>query len=163
MTIEALEGLKANHNGLIQNSELIIFGKCNENSILSRLPVPFHYKGFIKDSNELTKLYNVADIFAMPSVDDNLPNMVLESLACGTPVVAFEMGGLPDMISNDENGFLAEYRDPSSLANGINYFFQNRHQMEMFSDRARQKAETEFSVKKVAKQYADLYQEMLAK
>lgn len=161
--IEALEDLKSNNSGLIQNSELVLFGKCNDTSILNHLPIPFHYKGFIKDSNELIKLYNAADIFAMPSVDDNLPNMILESLACGTPVVSFNMGGIPDMISHDENGFLAEYRNPSSLATGLNYFFQNRDQMEIFSVKARKKAETEFSIKKVAKQYADLYNEIMDK
>jgi len=161
--IEALEDLKSNNNEMIQNSELVLFGKCNDTSILNRLPIPFHYKGFIKDSNELIKLYNAADIFAMPSVDDNLPNMILESLACGTPVVSFDMGGIPDMISHDENGFLADYRNPSSFATGLDYFFQNRGQMKIFSVKARQKAETEFSVKKVAKQYADLYNKIIDK
>lgn len=62
------------------------------------------YWGYINEIEKMAAIYNVADIMIYPSLDDNLPNMVMESMACATPVIAFRTGGIPDMIDHKENG-----------------------------------------------------------
>ena len=69
----------------------------------------------------MANAYAAADVFVTPAQQDNLPNTVLESLACGTPVVAFNIGGMPDMISHLENGYLAKFQDVQDLQKGILY------------------------------------------
>ncbi len=73
----------------------------------------------IGDERLMALLYNAADVFVTPSLAENLPNVVLESLCCGTPVVAFNIGGMPDLINNNENGFLVEQKDAFNLAKSL--------------------------------------------
>lgn len=65
--------------------------------------------GFINNPLDLIKLYNKVDFFICPSSEDNLPNTILESISCGTPVLAFNIGGISDLIQHKENGFLINY------------------------------------------------------
>ncbi len=67
------------------------------------------------------RLYSLADVFVTPAIEDNLPNTVMEAMACGTPVVAFNTGGLPDMAEHKQNGYLAEFKSAADFAAGINY------------------------------------------
>lgn len=80
-----------------------------------------HYTGRLNDAKAMANAYAAADVFVTPAQQDNLPNTVLESLACGTPVVAFNIGGMPDMISHLENGYLAKFQDVQDLQKGILY------------------------------------------
>lgn len=75
--------------------------------------------GIISDDLHLALLYNAADVFVAPSVQENLANTVMEALACGTPVAAFQIGGMSDMIQHGKNGYLAKPYDITDLANGI--------------------------------------------
>lgn len=75
--------------------------------------------GRISDDFHLSLIYNAADVFVAPSMQENLANTVMESLTCGTPVAAFDIGGMPDMIIHGENGYLAEPFDTSELAKAI--------------------------------------------
>jgi glycosyltransferase involved in cell wall biosynthesis len=72
--------------------------------------------GFIEDETVLAEIYSAADLFIIPSIDDNLPNTVIESLMCGTPVVGFRTGGIPDVISDGENGYICQSISPQALA-----------------------------------------------
>lgn len=85
--------------------------------------IPFRkrFMGYLKDETSLALVYNAADVFVTPSLADNLPTTVLESLACGTPVVGYNTGGIPEMIKHKENGYLADYKDPVDLSNGLRY------------------------------------------
>lgn len=78
--------------------------------------------GSIHSERELVEIYNLADVFVLPSIQDNLPNTVMEAMACGVPVVAFDCGGVTDMVEHKVNGYLAENRNAGSLAEGICYF-----------------------------------------
>jgi glycosyltransferase involved in cell wall biosynthesis len=75
--------------------------------------------GYISDESELAVAYNACDFFILPSIEDNLPNTVLESLSCGTPVIAFETGGVSDMVIDGETGWLASKGDSNQLAKKI--------------------------------------------
>ncbi len=99
--------------------ELLIFGKAGTDIFANRLPYKVHVLGYLKDEYSAVLAYNAADVFVAPSVADNLPTTVLESLSCGTPVAAFDTGGIREMIDHKENGYLAQYKNAEDLAEGI--------------------------------------------
>lgn len=114
-----------------------------------------HDIGRIDDESRLAEVYAAADVFVAPSEMDNLPNTVVESLACGTPVVAFQIGGLPDMLRTGREGYLARPYDPSDLAVGIRWVLNQpardlRHA-------ARSRAEALFDPSLIGRRYRDVY------
>ncbi len=114
--------------------------------------------GFISDDLHLSLVYNVADVFVAPSFQDNLPNTVMESLCCGIPVVAFDIGGMPDMISSGKNGYLAKPYDCDDLAKGIDDCADRKYDGLMISSEIRDK----YSSDKIGKEYVDLYSRILS-
>jgi len=153
--LEALNLLKEQLKGDANNVELLVFGKSN-NETLSTLPFKVHDIGLLSDESAIAEVYSMADIFILPSLEDNLPNTVMESLSCGTPVVAFDTGGIPEMVDHKENGYLADYKSSDDLAKGIQWMFSNQAYNEI-SEKARNKVMTNFTFEIVAKQYTDLY------
>ncbi len=114
----------------------------------------------IQSQNELAELYSLADVFVTPAIEDNLPNTIMESLACGTPVVAFNTGGIPDMVVHQENGYLAEYKSSADLAAGIHYVLSSGKKNEL-SANARKKVLDNFTNEIVASKYMAVYQSLL--
>jgi nucleoside-diphosphate-sugar epimerase len=90
-----------------------------------RAAFPVHYTGHLHDDLSLRALYSAADAFVLPSRQDNLPNTGLEAHACGTPVVAFNTGGLPDIVADRVTGALAEPFEPASLAAAIRWVLED--------------------------------------
>jgi glycosyltransferase involved in cell wall biosynthesis len=156
--IEALHDLK---NDYPQTStiEVVIFGK-TQGFDLSIIPFKVHSLGVISDQGHLADIYNIADVFVLPSLEDNLPNMVMESLSCGTPVVAFNTGGIPDMVEHEQNGYLAKYKSGPDMAKGINYVLSSPDAGKL-STAARNKVLNNFSNVVVAGKYKALYQSLL--
>ena len=115
--------------------------------------------GSIPGENELAMIYNAADVFVLPSLEDNLPNTVLESLSCGTPVVAFNIGGIPDMIRHKKTGYLAEYKNPQSLAEGISWIINNKNLKDISHD-CRKEALEKYPLELQAKNYLTIYQKL---
>lgn len=103
----------------IKNIIVIIFGEGNKEQIKNDIKFPIKFVGKLKDDYSLALIYNAADVFIAPSVADNLPTTIMESLACATPVIAFNVGGIPDMVIHKKNGYLAKYKDSKDLAAGI--------------------------------------------
>jgi glycosyltransferase involved in cell wall biosynthesis len=85
----------------------------------------------------------------------------MEAIACGTPCVAFNIGGLPDMIEHQQNGYLARPYEKNDLANGIAWVLQDEQRWQSLSRRAREKVEQEFTLEIQARRYLKLYQEVL--
>jgi glycosyltransferase involved in cell wall biosynthesis len=140
---------------------VISFGKDPfQTSELNNL-VSIEHVGQVKDRRLMSALYNAANVFVAPSRMENLSNAVLESLSCGTPVVAFDVGGMPEMIEHKSNGFLAEPFDTAKLAEGIRWAI-NRQGDEEVRASARNKILREFSLEKEIDQYIDLYSSLLA-
>lgn len=81
--------------------------------------------GYLYDEYSTILLYNAADVFVIPSLAENFPNTIVESLSCGTPVVGFNVGGIPDLIKHHQTGYLAKYKDVNDLAIGINWILNN--------------------------------------
>ena len=119
-----------------------------------------HYLGILKDDMTLALAYSAADVFIAPSVQDNLPNTVLEAISCGTPCVAFKIGGMPDMIEHQQNGYLAQPYKIEDFARGINWVLENEARHQKLSHRAREKAEQEFALEIQAHCYASLFEKI---
>ncbi len=99
----------------------MIFGGGYNKEIADTVPFKTRFMGFLKDEYSTVLVYNAIDVFVTPSLADNFPTTVLECQACGTPVVGFEVGGIPEIIKHKENGYLAKYKDADDLANGIRF------------------------------------------
>lgn len=151
---EALQILKDNFPAFSNEIELIVFGKLN-NSSKKRFAFKTHNLKFISNPKTLVKLYNAADTFVLPSLQDNLPNTVVESMSCGTPVVGFRIGGVPEMIEHMKTGYLAEVKNSLSLANGIyNMLLSGGDEQRQM---VRNSAIKMFSEEIVAQQYISVY------
>ena len=143
-----------------KNIEFVVFGfskpKNEEN-----LGFKIHYLGRLNDEISLALVYSTADVFIIPSIQENLPNTIMESLACGIPVVAFNIGGIHDMIEHQKNGYLAKPFDTTDLAYGIKWVLEDDTRLKELSENAREKVINEFDIIKVAKRYEDLYKNIL--
>ena len=105
---------------------LHILGDANKlanNQVLNKYECEFW--GFVDSEEKKACIYSLADYFIYPSLDDNLPNMVMESMACETPVVCFETGGIPDMVKHKLNGYVANYKNVEDLYKGIEWCISN--------------------------------------
>jgi glycosyltransferase involved in cell wall biosynthesis len=101
----------------IPNLMIITVGSnFDANSNLKILNFDYRDFGRIDDEKTLATIYSASDFFVIPSIEDNLPNTVLESLCCGTPVIGFDIGGLKDMIIENFNGYLAKSVSSKSLS-----------------------------------------------
>jgi glycosyltransferase involved in cell wall biosynthesis len=140
--------------------ELVVFGSSQPQNPLD-CGFPVHYFGRLHDDISLALLYAAADVFIAPSLQDNLPNTVMESLACGTPCVGFKVGGMPDLIEHQKNGYLAEPFVIEDLAKGINWILANRERYLKLSVYARQKIEREFNLELQVNRYLSLYRELI--
>ncbi|MCU0550689.1 MAG: glycosyltransferase family 4 protein [Leptolyngbya sp. Prado105] len=141
-------------------AEVIIFG-ANEPENPPDLGLKSRYLGTLGDDYTLALVYSAADVFVAPSLQDNLPNTVIESLACGTPAIGFNIGGFPDLIEHQQNGYLAQAYDVDDLAQGIVWILEDAARQQQLSDRAREKAEQEFTLERQAQQYQALYAELV--
>ena len=120
-----------------------------------------HYLGMLNDDLTLALAYSAADVFVAPSIQDNLPNTVLEAISCGTPCAAFDIGGMPDMIEHQQNGYLAQAFETDDLAFGLNWILEDHERTQKLAARAREKAEQEFALLIQAQRYQELYQSIL--
>jgi len=100
--------------------ELVILGE-SDAELNKMLPFKTHALGRISDVEKIALIYSAADVFTIPSIQENLPNTIMEAMACGTPAVGFEVGGIPEMIAHQETGFLATYKSAENFAEGIKW------------------------------------------
>ncbi len=153
--IPALQSLAA--NGWSDSAELVIIGASRPEIPLD-LGLPVHYVGHLHDEISQVLLYSAADVVVAPSVQENLSNTVLEALACGIPVVAFDVGGMPDMIDHQSNGYLATPFQVDDLVNGIAWVLENDVRHGLLSKTARDIVLDRYDLPKIAKRYSELYE-----
>ncbi len=156
---EALNELASRMEVNNDDMVVVVFGNKDEKN-LPDFPFKTLFLGTIQQDDHLAKCYAAADVFVLPSLEDNLPNTVMESLSCATPVVAFETGGIPDMVRHLENGYLAKYKSASDLADGIEWLFlhEDRHAVQK---EARRSVLESFAPSKIAAQHLVCYQELI--
>lgn len=106
-----------------ENWVLCTVGKLHEKL---EIPIEHHHFGTLVDERLMAMVYNTADVFVHPAIEDNLPNVILESLACGTPVAGFQIGGMPEMIEPGQNGMLATQPDGKLLTGCILEIMEKR-------------------------------------
>jgi glycosyltransferase involved in cell wall biosynthesis len=148
--------------GWSDKAEMIIFGASEPTS----QPDPglkFHFMGHLHNNISLANLYVAADVFVLPSIQENLPNTIMESLACGTPVVAFDVGGVGEMVEHKKNGYLVKALDTTDLAEAIEWVLGDQKRLTSLGIAAREKAVSEYSIELQTKRYLDLYQEITGK
>ena len=111
---------------------------------------------YISNVEEMVRLYNSVGCFVLPSLSENLPNTIMEAMACGVPCVGFRVGGIPEMIDHKENGYVARLKDAEDLAEGIRYVLSPENH-EHLSKAAREKVMRCYSEESVAKRYVEVY------
>ena len=154
--LEACRLLAAEMEGEL---EIILMGSdAAELSALS--PVPVRALGYISGAAELAVAYSCADLFVIPSLEDNLPNTIMEAMACGTPCVGFRTGGIPEMIDHEVNGYVATSRDSADLARGIAWVLGHPEPAKL-SAACREKVMSVYQESVVAKKYIALYQKLI--
>lgn len=121
------------------------------------LPFPVHLMGQIADDARLALAYAAADVFVLPTRADNLPNGVIESMACGTPPVSFDVGGVGEAVRHLETGYLARVGDPQDLALGLRRLLHDPPLRERLGQRAREVAEAEYGLGLQAERFHRLY------
>ena len=145
--------------GSEQDIELLVMGADQPMEELKN-SIPVTYLGYINSDEKMVSAYNAADLMVVPSLSENLSNVIMESLACGTPVVAFNIGGNSDMIEHQQNGYLAEAFSVDDLAEGILWCLEHNKDGRLSED-ARKKVEDNFSMEKVAGEYSELYKSLV--
>lgn len=156
--LEALQYLKKAYPD--QQYEVLVLGKAEQDAI-DLLPYPTHMLGMVTDIEILSQWYAVADVFIIPSLEDNLPNTVMESLACGTPVVGFQTGGIPEMVDDAQNGYIVPQRDSAGLGKSIFQVLSSHDRLAAFRTAAREKVLRAYTLDVISKRYLDAYQKAL--
>lgn len=138
--------------------QLLVFG--SEQKSGYQFDFPIKYLGYVDKEEDLMIAYNAADVTVVPSKYENFPNTILESISCGTPVVGFNIGGNPDMIDHEENGYLACPYDVDDLTAGLIFCIENNRE-NILGKNARKKVLSNFKIEDIAKQYIRLYNDIL--
>jgi glycosyltransferase involved in cell wall biosynthesis len=157
LLVPAIKRLAAIRN----DCELVVFG-ADEPAAPPDLGLPAHYVGVLKDDYSLAALYNAADVLVVPSRMEAFGQTALESLACGTPCVAFRIGGLIDTISHQINGYLSEPLSIEDLTAGIEWSLDHHGSERRLSKVAREKATAMSSPRLVANRYRMLLENFLS-
>ena len=160
--VNALKYLESNNPQLAENTTTLLI---DENSEGANIVLPTDVK-ILGRTNNLTRLveyYNLADVFVSASIADNFPSTLLESLACGTPIVAFDVGGVREIVINGETGLLSTSRDSDDLGKNIEKILTDEEQQRKFSANCRVHAINHFSMDKFVGDYIRLFRSALVK
>lgn len=157
--LEALQILKKKKPEATKDLEIVLFGKSNQETV-DLLPYPTKNLSFLNSDEKIAEAFNAVDLFTIPSLQDNLPNIIMESLACGTPVAGFKTGGIPEMIDHKSCGYLADFKSSEDLAQGI-YWSLFEADSGKLREKSREKILREFTEAKVAERYLHLYKDVM--
>lgn len=158
--VEAMEKMVAANPRIKENTAIAILGGHAEDMEES-LALPVYPLGYVNDERKIIAIYNSADVFVLPSMEDNLPNTIMEAMACGVPCVGFKIGGIPEMIDHQKNGYVAQPGNADDLARGIGWVLGEADR-EALSASAIRKVATAYSQQIVAMKYIEVYNHALA-
>lgn len=155
---EAVEHLCAQQPAWRDNVAVVAVGR-EASTVAGTFPTEVCPVEYVSDPQVMIDYYRAADLLVMPTLMDNLPNTIVESMACGTPCVGFEIGGLPQMIRHGETGLLACYKDAEDFAHCL------AHALTLSPDAydelcraARRAAVRDYGEESVAARYIKLYE-----
>ena len=155
--LEALQLLKQTHPDVAQRTEIVVVGGQAE-EVRNQVPFSIIPISYMSDPHKMVQLYNAVDIYVTPSLQDNLPNTIMEALSCGIPCIGFNVGGIPEMIDHQQTGYVATYQDAQDFANGILWTLSADY--DTLSRQARNKAMVTYSENTVAHQYIKIYKSL---
>lgn len=141
------------------NIGVVVIGQ-NSEIIEGKLPFKVYPLQYVREEKDLSNIYNAIDTFVTPSLEENLPNMIMEAMACGIPCVGFNIGGIPEMIDHLHNGYVAEYKSAEDLAKGIKWILYEDAYSEM-SDAAIRKVHESYSEETIARKYIEVYNSLM--
>jgi len=155
-----LKALQQLPQSLTSETILLTFGNGSE-SITSELGMPNISLGYINSDRLKSIVYSAADLFIFPTRADNLPLVLQESMACGTPMVSFDIGGVPDLVRPMVTGYLAKPEDAMDFCNGIVMLLEDDQLRQTMSANCRAISLAEYSLELQAKRYIELYKKIL--
>jgi glycosyltransferase involved in cell wall biosynthesis len=153
--LEALEQVKADFPTLT----LLAAGKDSDHLTAAFRNMKAHPLGILRSDPLLATCYSASDVTVLPTLADNSPNVMFESLSCGVPVVAFNVGGVPDAVRHMQTGYLAQLRDAHDLARGLSLLLSDGELRKQLGANARAMIVEEFSLQKQVGRFLDLYSE----
>ena len=159
--IEAIERLVALYPAMKERWVVAVLGGHAED-ITDKLALPVYPLGYVNDEKKIVSVYNSADVFVLPSLEDNLPNTIMEAMACGVPCVGFDVGGIPEMIDHEINGYVARFKDSDDLMRGIRWVLDPNTDYALLSHRAIRKVTSAYSERSVALKYIEVYDQAMA-
>lgn len=143
-----------------RNLTVVLFGDSNyQDTEIEGISVRSY--GHIATDEKLISLYRAADFFVLPSLQENLPNTVMEAMSCGIPCIAFDVGGVCELVSHGENGFVVKAANEHELAEGITWMMADVDRLARLGRRARKTVEDGFSLTGVAERHHSLYGRIL--
>lgn len=155
-----LKTLQALPHSIKQETILLTLGGDNE-TIADTTKMPVLNLGYVSNDRLKSIAYSAADLFVFPTRADNLPLMLQESMTCGTPMVSFKIGGVPDLVRPGITGYLAAPEDAEDLSRGIVQLLEDQNLRERISQNCRAIALEEYSLEIQSQRYIDLYQQAL--
>ena len=156
---EAAIRLTAEHPEWVGKLGIVIVGKGMTSEMCHDIPLDVYPLNYIADEKVMIDVYNAVDLYAIPSLQDNLPNTVVEAMACGVPCIGFNVGGIPEMIDHLHNGYIAEYKNVGDLADGIHWLL-TEGEYDILSREAARKAANTYGENSVAMRYISIYNRM---
>ena len=156
---EALSLFAQRHPEWAAQTAIVVAGKESE-TLCDSLCLEAYPMGYVEDDNLMRNIYRSVDLLLMPTLMDNLPNTIVEAMACGVPCVGFDIGGVGQMVDTGVNGYLARYKDAADFATGIERTLFSPSYAALRRN-ARSKATGNYSEKVVAEKYAELYRSLL--
>ena len=153
--IESCKILSQKYPELQEELGVVVYGKDSE-QLKPLVPFQVYPLNYISNEKELVNIYNAVDLFVTPSLEENLPNTIMEAMACGTPCVGFQVGGIPEMIDHLHNGYVAEYKSAEDFANGIHWAL-SESEYKVLSEEAYRKVSSSYSESAIAKRYIEVY------
>lgn len=157
--VEAVRLLAAQYPELARQTGIAILGGHAE-EVTTQLALPAYPLGYVSEPQRIVQVYNAADVFVLPSLEDNLPNTLMEAMACGVPCVGFRTGGIPEMIDHLENGYVAGFQQADDLARGIHWLLAEADGS-VVSRQCLHKVARCYSQQSVANRYIDIYHQLL--
>ena len=158
--VEACQLLAEQYPDMVSTTGVVVLGGHAED-VEGRLPFKTYALGYVNDVQRIVSIYNAADVFVLPSLSENLPNTIMEAMACGVPAVGFNVGGIPEEIDHRQNGYVARYRDAADMAAGLRWVLCEAD-YESLSAAAVRKVLKCYSQQSVAMRYTEVYYEAMA-
>ena len=158
--IEACNQLVSQHPEMKETTAVAILGGHAED-VVAELPFEAYPLGYVSEEHRIADVYRAANVFVLPSLSENLPNTIMESMACGIPCVGFKVGGIPEEIDHLKNGYVAAYRNAEDLARGIRWILCEAD-YDSLSASAVKKVNRCYSQQSVALKYTEIYNEAIA-